>query len=382
MSASQKDPGPIFSQPVRAFTAMVLVCLFAGAVLWLIQRQIEDILFSNLVLNGVIAFVFLVGVVICFWQVWRLAKSVGWIEAFVASPDDGAGVPPALLAPLATLLRSRRHKSAISASSGRTILDSVAQRMDESRDVSRYLVNLLVFLGLLGTFWGLATTVPAVVDTIRNLSPGQDDSGIEVFARLMQGLEAQLGGMGTAFSSSLFGLGGSLVLGLLDLFAGHGQNRFYRELEEWLSSISRIGLWDGEGGDQSALVQVLDHMAGQMEIMQDLSSRSEQTQIALERRIGALTKAIDTLAVRLPEPGEQAAQLSRLADGQEQVVALLSGSGGDGPGQLHSIDAHLAQILAEATAGRQESVADLRADLSVLTAALRQLSRRFPPVQE
>ena len=105
----------------------------------------------------------------------------------------------------------------------------------------------LIFLGLLGTFYGLATTVPAVVDTIRSLAPSDDDSGVEIFGRLMTGLEAQLGGMGTAFASSLLGLAGSLVVGLLDLFTGHGQNRFYRELEEWLSTITTVGLSSAEG---------------------------------------------------------------------------------------------------------------------------------------
>src|SRR5690606_16198994 len=190
-----------------------------------------------------IAFVFLLGVVTCFWQVLILAQSVSWIENFVrhkAGAEDAA--PPRLLAPLASLLRSRKaSRLTINASSGRSILESVAQRIDEARDITRYLINLLVFLGLLGTFWGLATTVPAVVDTIRSLAPTEGESGLDVFGKLMGGLESQLGGMGTAFSSSLLGLAGSLVVGLLELFAGHGQNRFYRELEEWLSSITRIG---------------------------------------------------------------------------------------------------------------------------------------------
>jgi len=135
----------------------------------------------------------------------------------------------------------------ISSTSSRSLLDSVATRIAELRDITRYIVNLLIFLGLLGTFYGLATTVPAIVDTISNLEPRDGETGADVFRRLQSGLEAQMGGMGVAFASSLLGLAGSLVVGLLELFAGHGQNRFYRELEEWLSTITRLGFAGGEG---------------------------------------------------------------------------------------------------------------------------------------
>ena len=233
MQRSDAVNGTTFSQPIRAITTMLLVSLLIGVVVWFLHGSIAQMLAgSHLALSGLILFVFGLGVITCFWQVFILAKSVSWIENYVRrSPGSEEAVAPVLLAPLAALLKSRgSHNVAISASSGRTILESVAQRIDEARDITRYLINLLVFLGLLGTFWGLATTVPAVVDTIRSLAPQEGESGLEVFSKLMNGLEGQLGGMGTAFSSSLLGLGGSLVLGLLELFSGHGQNRFYREI--------------------------------------------------------------------------------------------------------------------------------------------------------
>lgn len=386
-------PGTIFSQPIRAITTMLLVCGLVGIGVWLIQRTIEDILVTNPVLNGVIAFVFVLGVITCFWQVWTLAKSVSWIEGFVRGmPGADMAAAPSMLVPLAALLKSRGRAATISASSGRTILDSVAQRLDEGRDVTRYLTNLLVFLGLLGTFWGLATTVPAVVDTIRSLAPQEGDSGLAVFSKLMKGLESQLGGMGTAFSSSLLGLGGSLVLGLLELFAGHGQNRFYRELEEWLSSISRIGLAEGEGGaaDQAAIVQVLDHLAGQMESLQMLYTQADVARSVMEDRVNDLAVAVDRLASRLSDEavgaGAQAAALSRVAEGQERLLAALPQLVGEGGGldaesrmRLRSIDVQMLRILEEISAGRQETMADLRADLAALTAAIRHLSRgAFP----
>jgi hypothetical protein len=374
------EPGTTFSQPIRAITTMLIVCLLVGIGAWAIHGMVIDIIRTNPLLNGLIAFVFVLGVATCFWQVLILAQSVSWIEAFVRhEPGADTATPPRLLAPLASLLRSRgQGRMTISATSARSILESVAQRVDEARDITRYLINLLVFLGLLGTFWGLATTVPAVVDTIRSLAPENGETGLEVFAKLMTGLESQLGGMGTAFSSSLLGLAGSLVVGLLELFAGHGQNRFYRELEEWLSSITRIGLsGDGEGGDQSAVVQVLDHMAGQMESLQVLYTQADVARSVMEDRLGDLAAAVDKLSARL-DGGPQLAVLERIAAGQEALAQALGGEGGvdaESRMRLRSIDVQLLRILEEISAGRQETVADLRADLAALTTAIRQLSR-------
>jgi hypothetical protein len=393
--------GTTFSQPIRAITTMLLVCALVGAGAWLIHGQIIDILRTNPLLNGLIALVFGIGVLTCFWQVWILAQSVFWIENFVRGTPGSADVaPPRLLAPLAALLRSRTARMSISASSSRSIQESVAQRIDEARDITRYLINLLVFLGLLGTFWGLATTVPAVVETIRSLAPQEGESGLDVFGKLMGGLESQLGGMGTAFSSSLLGLAGSLVLGLLELFAGHGQNRFSRELEEWLSSITRIGIaGDGDGGDQSGLAAFADQMAAQVEQLQLLTMQSEAARAVTDGRIAELATAMERLAERIEadraltstEKGQaaalkrlaeaQAETLVRIAEGQDKVLAAF------GPGEvsgqadaesrmrLRSIDVQLLRILEEMSAGRQETLADLRTDMAALTAAIRQLGR-------
>ena len=388
MQGPATDPGTTFSQPIRAITTMLLVSVLVAAGAWAIHGMVFDIIRTNPVLNGLIAAVFLFGIATCFWQVWILAQSVSWIENFVRhTPGAENAAPPRLLAPLASLLRSRgQGRLTISSSSGRSILESVAQRVDEARDITRYLINLLVFLGLLGTFWGLATTVPAVVDTIRSLAPQEGESGLDVFGKLMTGLESQLGGMGTAFSSSLMGLAGSLVVGLLELFAGHGQNRFYRELEEWLSSITRIGLGSEGEGDQSAIVQVLDQMANQMESLHVLYTQTDVTRSIMEDRLGDLTTAVDKLAARLDGgKGQTAATtaqtevLARIADGQDKLVQALGGAenGVDAESRmrLRSIDVQLLRILEEISAGRQETVADLRADLAALTTAIRQLSR-------
>jgi hypothetical protein len=376
------DVQTTFSQPIRAITIMLLVCALVGTGAWAIHGQIIDILRTNPLLNGLIAFVFVIGVLTCFWQVWILAQSVYWIENFVRrTPGTENDLPPLLLAPLAALLRSRTARMSISSSSSRSIQDSVVQRVDEARDITRYLINLLVFLGLLGTFWGLATTVPAVVETIRSLAPQDGETGLEVFGKLMGGLESQLGGMGTAFSSSLLGLAGSLVLGLLELFAGHGQNRFTRELEEWLSSITRLGFAsEGDGGDQSAVGAMIDHMALQVEQLQLMHEQAEAGRGAFEARIAELSEALTRLGMQREDDGSQTAVLRRIADGQDRLIAALASDGtgssdAESRMRLRSIDVQLLRILEEMSAGRQESMADLRSDLVALTAAVRQLAR-------
>ncbi len=361
---------------------MLVVTVIFAAGAWVISREVIEILLTNPLLNGLIAGVFLLGVVTCFWQVLILIQSVNWIEDFARQvPGHDMVVPPRLLAPLAALLRSRGKRMQISTSSSRSIQDSVESRIEESRDITRYLINLLIFLGLLGTFYGLATTVPAVVDTIRTLAPEEGESGMEVFGKLMTGLESQLGGMGTAFSSSLLGLAGSLVVGLLELFAGHGQNRFARELEEWLSSITRVGFstGDGEGGETAVLMVGLEQMVTQMDTLQSILAEAEENRTALDGRMMQVATAIEGLARKLEAETGQAEALRRIASAQERLIeAMTSAEGGpdaESRMRLRSIDVQLLRILEEVSAGRQESIADLRADLTALTAAIRQLNR-------
>ncbi len=386
MEKTKAVPASHFSQPIQQIVTMLVVCALVGAGAWVIHDTVLDIILTNPLLNLFIFFVFALGAASCFWQVFILMQSVSWIEAFVQRrPGSEAATPPRLLAPLAQLLRSRGSKTQISNSSSRSIQDSVATRIDEARDITRYIINLLIFLGLLGTFYGLATTVPAVVETIRSLTPKVGETGLDVFGKLMNGLEKQLGGMGTAFSSSLLGLAGSLVVGLLELFAGHGQNRFYRELEEWLSSITRLGFAgaEGEGGaaDQGALNQILDNMTGQIEVLQTLYTQSEANREGAEDRIGDLAVAIAGLAKRLEGEAGQAAALNRIAQGQERLITALTGTDGGAHSdaesrmRLRSIDVQLLRILEEISAGRQESMADLRADIAALTQAIRVFAR-------
>lgn len=388
MRAPVRRPEPHFSQPVRQVTLMLMALALVGAGGWFAYARIFPVFLANPWLNGLIGTVFVLGILTCFWQVAQLIAAVSWIESFAA---DRPGRPqyraPQMLAPLAALLGSRGATRSIATSAGRSILESVATRIEEARDITRYLTNLLIFLGLLGTFYGLATTVPAVVDTIRALAPQPGETATAVFDRLMTGLESQLGGMGTAFSSSLLGLAGSLVVGLLELFVTHGQNRFYRELEEWISSITRLSFAAAEGdGEASAVVEIFDHMAEQMDALQTLFVRSEHARGQTETQLAQLTDAFAGLAQNLGTDlstrAEQSASLAKMAGGQDRLVTALealtqraaaaqdSEVDAEMRMRLRSIDLQLLRLLEELSAGRQESMAELRNDFAALTRAI------------
>lgn len=378
MAQPEQKAVPQFSQPFRQITLMLIVLGLTGVGGVFALPSVLPIFTANPYLNGVIIAVFIIGVFACFYQVYQLIGSVRWIEDFVTEDTEAAATPPTLLAPLAALLRARGARMQVNATSSRSILDSVSTRIDEAREITRYIVNMLIFLGLLGTFYGLATTVPAVVDTIRSLAPSDGEEGVEVFSRLMTGLEAQLGGMGVAFGSSLLGLAGSLIVGLLELFAGHGQNRFYQELEDWLSSITRVGFSSGEEstGEQAVMAGVVDHMAEQMESLQVMMTQSDISRAMVDEKLGKLADAVDRMTTRMegaPSPNDA---LARVADGQERLITTLekreTGEGIDAESRmrLRSIDVQMLRILEEISAGRQETMAELRRDVSSIVDAL------------
>ena len=233
--ASDIDPVKLTSP--RIFVVRMLVFLIlCGLIAFVLQKQIYNAFLANPWLNGLIIGVLLIGIILSFHQVIRLFPEVAWVNNFRrADPKLEASRTPKLLAPMAAMLGGGRvDRVAMSAQTMRAFLDSLATRLDEARDISRYLTGLLVFLGLLGTFWGLIETVGSVGSVINNLKAGGDADS--VFDALKEGLAAPLGGMGISFSSSLFGLAGSLVLGFLDLQTSQAQNRFYTNLEDWLAT--------------------------------------------------------------------------------------------------------------------------------------------------
>jgi hypothetical protein len=232
--AKELDPLKLSSPRIFLFRMLVFVVL-CGLIAFLLHKQIEVAFMANPGLNALILGVLFIGVILSLRQVIRLYPEISWVNNFrLADPGLAVERPPVLLAPMAAMLGSRMGRMALSTQLMRGILDSIATRLDEARDISRYMTGLLVFLGLLGTFWGLIETVGSVGNVIQGLKASGDAGSM--FDSLREGLAAPLGGMGISFSSSLFGLAGSLILGFLDLQSSQAQNRFYTELEDWLST--------------------------------------------------------------------------------------------------------------------------------------------------
>ncbi|TDJ36255.1 MAG: flagellar motor protein MotA [Gammaproteobacteria bacterium] len=264
-------------------------------------QPLSNAFMANPTFNGIIFGVLVVGILINFRQVLILEPERKWIEQFRRSdPERPISVKPRLLAPMAQMLsRRERGELTLSPLSMRTVLDSIRMRLDESRDISRYMTGVLIFLGLLGTFWGLLITVGAVGSVIDGLQIGAGE-GPAVFESLKAGLREPLSGMGTAFSSSLFGLAGALVLGFLDLQATHAQNRFFNELEEWLSGATRLSSGalpgDGEVGVPAYIQALLEHTADNIEqfqkgLVRDQEQRKlgDQRLVAVADQLGKLT---------------------------------------------------------------------------------------------
>ena len=374
---------PQFSQPVRQIVSMLIVLGLVTAVGVLLFPHVRPVFLASIYLNVFIVVVFVVGILACFWQVAALISSVSWIEGFALDiPGADFARPPRLLAPLAAMLSERRARKALTSTSTRSILESVGTRIEEQRDLTRYLINLLIFLGLLGTFYGLSTVVPAVVNTIRTLAPQEGQSAVEVFDKLMSGLEGQLGGMGTAFASSLIGLSGSLVVGLLELFASHAQNRFYRELEEWLSSITKLGITgvDPEEALTAAnVLTVIGETGAQIDALRETVEQSVARSAATEARV---TDLMQLLAAPKPDAVDRAL-FERLIASQDRVAEILASRDEEAGGidaetraRLRSIDTQVLRILEDLSAGRQDMVTEIRQDLAQLTEALRAVASR------
>jgi hypothetical protein len=239
---------------------MLVFLVLCTLLLVVLYKQIITAFFANPGLNALIGAVLLIGIILSFRQVVRLYPEVAWVNNFRIS-DPGLAVErhPTLLAPMAAILGGERTgRMTISQTTMRHLLDSIATRLDEARDISRYMTGLLVFLGLLGTFWGLIDTVSSVGKVIDGLKVGGDSGSL--FDTLKEGLAAPLGGMGISFSSSLFGLAGSLILGFLDLQSSQAQNRFYTDLEDWLASTVREYTREGVGGPGGELQAAVERL--------------------------------------------------------------------------------------------------------------------------
>jgi hypothetical protein len=368
---------------------VVFLVLVAGLATWL-GRPLVNAFMGNPAVNGIILGILLAGIIYIFRQVLLLDPELDWIGEFRNRPDsdDSPVTPrrsPRLLAPMARMLEAQRgRRVSLSASSLQALLDGISSRLNETRETSRYLIGVLVFLGLLGTFYGLLETVRSVGNVIGALNIGSEDVA-RAFADLKSGLESPLQGMGTAFSASLFGLAGSLVLGFLDLQAGQAQNRFYNELEEWLSAYTRLSAGPiGDGGDGSvpAYIQaLLEQTADSLDNLQRILARGEESRIGANSTLASLTdrlgvlgeqmKAGQLLLVRLAENQlELKPSLARLAEAAENRAEhedVLRG-------HLRNIEAYIARLTEDVVQGREQSVQELRGDIRIVARTIAALA--------
>jgi len=285
-------------------TIFLTLVAFLAAILF---EQLKRSWLTNPGLNALILGVLLFGIMYAFRQVIRLYPEIRWVNA-VRISDPGLTIThkPVLLAPMATMLRDRTGVLSLSTTAMRSFMDSIGSRLDEARDTGRYLVGLLVFLGLLGTFWGLLDTIQSVGKAIESLDSKATDN-VQLFGDLKAGLAAPLKGMGTAFSASLLGLSGSLILGFLELQASHAHNRFYNELEEWLSGITELTPASPSGSSEFLNRQLLGAVVDMQRAVEELSSRLADA----------------PLLPQITTPGPPADEVRDLARGVNQLVSQM-----------------------------------------------------------
>jgi hypothetical protein len=365
------------TRPGHYLLRMVAFLVAVGVVAGLLSPVLITAFDNNPLLNALILVVLALGIIWNLLQVRRLTPEVTWLETFQTARARLAALPsPRLLAPMASMLASREGRDpgrfTLSASAMRSLLDGISSRLDESRELSRYMTGLLIFLGLLGTFWGLLKTVDSVSGVINGMSISTSDA-VALFEQLKSGLTKPLAGMGTAFSASMFGLAGALVLGFLDLTAGQAQNRFFNELEEWLAGITRLASGALSDADTPIPVYVqalLEQTAENMEGLQAVLARGEESRAVANQAAVTLNERIVTLTETM-RANQQL--MLRIAETQVALGPVLQrlgeASAGDEATRSHlrNIEMYLQRILADAEQGRAQSTSELRNDLRLLT---------------
>jgi len=356
---------------------MVLGLALAGLLAFFLSGQLINAYRHNPGLNSAIAIVFAIGTIYVFWQVLRLNRDISWIEAFRAGGIVTSYAHPRLLAPMAAMLKDSNRFS-LSASAMRSLLDGIQSRLDEGREISRYFISLLIFLGLLGTFWGLLGTINSVAAAIRDLQVSGSDPAT-LFSGLKESLQAPLAGMGTAFSASLLGLSGSLILGYLDLQSGQAQNRFFNELEDWLSGQTRLTSGNATLGDadhpipaylQALLEQSAESLDRLQRLVTQITSSRQDAELAVQNLSARLAGLVDQMQA-------ENTTLQRLTESQNEmrlVMARLgelasSGAFGlDQPSKAHirNIDTHMVRLHEDLRVGREQIIQEMRSEIKLL----------------
>ncbi len=365
------------SSPQRFINRMIVFLVLSAIVVATAYEIVFRIFMYNPVLNGLILGVLLLGIIYAFRRVLSLKPEIRWIEAFRTShPGFSLQAAPLLLAPVASVLgeQERRGRFVLPAMSARYLLDSISSRLDESRDISRYQVGLLIFLGLLGTFWGLLQTIGSVGEVINELSVGEGDL-VTVFDQLKAGLAAPMSGMGTAFSSSLLGLAGSLIVGFLELQATQAQNSFYNDVEEWFSGLTRLGsaepfMGSGDVNIPAYVQALLEQTAENLEGLQRSVARSEENQGMVHSGLIALTERLSALGDQI---ATEQALLARLIASQEELRPVLArlaeAEGGVDEAtrnHIRNMDVYLARLLDETVQGRSQMTHELRSEIKMV----------------
>ena len=366
------------TSPQRFVFRMLMFILTLAVLSFFLILPLQRAFQANVFLNGLILGVLVLGILYNFRQVMVLYPEVAWIERFRKNaPGLSQAKEPRFLAPMATMLGERKDTLSLSTQSMRSLLDGIASRLDESRDLSRYTIGLLIFLGLLGTFWGLLETVGSIRNVIGSLSVGGGDFAT-VFANLKEGLAAPLDGMGTAFSSSLFGLAGSLVLGFLDLQASQAQNRFYNDLEEWLSSLTRLSSGalaiEGDPSVPAYVQALLEQTAESLENLQRTLARGEESNISSNTSLVKLTERLGTLGDQMRAEQNLLVKLAENQTDLKSVLERLAGDllnnrgGMDETTQAHvrNLDIHVARLLEDLSTGRDDLIQQVRSEIKLL----------------
>ena len=377
------------TRPWRYLIRMAIFFIAVLALVGALLPALEPAFMANAVLNGIIVAVFLIGVAFIFLQVIRIGPEVAWVEAYRQLEPDSALArrPPRMLSTMATMLGDRGGRVSLSAISMRSLLDTIGSRLDESRETSRYIIGLLVFLGLLGTFWGLLQTVGAIGNVIDSLEVASGADLSSVFDDLKAGLQEPIAGMGTAFSSSLFGLAGSLALGFLELQAGQARNRFYNDLEEWLSSVTRLSsasslTGDGDQHIPAYIQALLEQTADSLENLQRTIVRGEEGRLTANANLMALTERLTTLTDQMR--AEQTL-MRRIAESQVELKPIMTRLGDAVAGgalgiddesrtHIRNLEIYAARLLEELSTGRADSVQEIRSEIKMLARTIAALA--------
>jgi hypothetical protein len=367
------------TKPTSYLVRMLVFLVTVYGVAAFISPQLAPFFLANPLINSVIVLVEAFGVVWNLRQVLRLYPESAWVEHFrrTRQPLQQAR-PPVLLAPMARMLSGRadsERKITLSGTAMRTLLDGIASRLDESRELSRYVTGVMIFLGLLGTFWGLLHTVSSVAAVINGMSLVGGDPNT-MFAQLKAGLAQPLAGMGTAFSASMFGLSGALILGFLDLTAGQAMNRFFNELEEWLAGLTRLSTGvlggDGEASMPVYMQALIEQTAENMEALQRVLARGEDARAQGNASMQSFAERMGTLSDTLRANQQIMAKVAEAQVAMAPALNRLASASGEGHddisrAHLRNIELLLNRLINEAEQGRAQSTAELRSDLKVLT---------------